>query len=342
MGGRPLAAAGAAKTLCATIAVIAACVLAGCSPLTGVIQNPDGANVILVVADDLDSALLEDHRDAYPNIRALAEEGTTFENAFITDSVCCPSRVTILRGQYSHNHQIVSNKPPLGSAKRFREEGREESTVATWLQDEGYRTVFVGKYMNRYDGTYVPAGWDDWYGIVGNHLSNDLNENGWSKRYDPEDYYLDDVLSKRAASYIRGNVDSNRPFFMWLGSKAPHLPATPAPRHKDAFSDDPLPKPLSFNELDVSDKPDCVRDNPRLSEEWISYMDKYQRNRLRTMLTVDEMVGDLLDALRESGELSNTYIFFTSDNGYHAGQHRLTTGKWTGYEEDIRVPLIVR
>ncbi len=338
----PLAAATLRKALCATIALIAACVLAGCAPLTGIVQSPDRPNVVFVVADDLDSALLEDHSDAYPNIRALAEEGTTFENAFVTDPVCCPSRATLLRGQYAHNHQVLSNKQPLGGYERFRELGHEESTAATWLQDEGYRTVFFGKYFNGYDGTDIPPGWDEWNGVVGSHLSNDLNENDQIKHYDPERYYLDDVLSEKAVAYVRSTAGSDPPFFMWLGTKAPHLPATPAPRHEGAFADEPLPRPPSFDEKDVSDKPDWVRDNPRFTPRWIEYMDRYQRYRLESLLAVDEMVGELVKSLKETGELNNTYIFFTSDNGFHAGQHRLTTGKWTAYEEDTRVPLIVR
>jgi N-acetylglucosamine-6-sulfatase len=325
------------------VTFIAICSLAaGCAPLTRVVQTSDAPNVVLVLTDDLDTRLLKEHWENYPNIRSLAEQGTTFENSFVTDSLCCPSRATILRGQYAHNHQIIGNSKPRGGFETFVEQGNEDSTVATWLQDAGYRTVLIGKYLNGYDTVYVPEGWDDWLGIVGSHLSNDLNDNGRIKLYDTEDYYLDNVLSEKAAGYIRQSADSDAPFFMWLGTKAPHLPATPAHHHESAFSEEPLPKPPSYNEKDVSDKPDWVRDNPRLSPEWISYMDKYQRNRLRTMLTVDEMVGDLVDALEESGELDNTYIFFTSDNGYHAGEHRLTTGKWTAYEEDIRVPLIVR
>ena len=326
----------------AVVTFIAVCSLAaGCAPLTGVVQTSGAPNVVLVLTDDLDTRLLREHWENYPNLRSLAEQGTTFENAFVTDPLCCPSRATFLRGQYSHNHQIIGNSRPRGGFERFVELGNEDSTVATWLQDGGYRTVLIGKYMNGYDTAYVPQGWDDWYGISGSHLSNDLNENGRIKHYGSESFYLDDVLSEKAGGYIR-RAESDSPFFMWLGTKGPHLPATRAPRHEGVFSDEPLPKPPSFDEKDVSDKPDWVRDNPRLSQEWISYMDKYQRNRLSSILAIDEMVGELVVALEESGELENTYIFFTSDNGYHAGEHRLTTGKWTAYEEDIRVPLIVR
>ncbi len=312
----------------------------------GTLERP---NIILILTDDLDVAAVRDHPESYPNLQALAREGTTFENAFVTNSLCCPSRATILRGQYAHNHQILGNEPPLGGVGKFRMLGREESTVATWLQVAGYETVFLGKYMNGYTGGHVPPpGWDEWYAVAGNYLSTQLDENGQVSEYDPERSYLTDMLSDRAAEYIRRTAEedpslfaTDQPFFMWLGTNAPHMPATPAARHEAAFSNTELPMPPSFGE-DVSDKPAWIRNNPQLGMGQTADLEVIYRNRLRSMLAVDEMVGDLVDTLRESGELDNTYIFFTSDNGFHLGQHRLDSGKWTAYEEDVRVPLLVR
>src|SRR5918999_1575891 len=271
----------------ALLGVAVACALSACFPsaegkqVENRKQAPKPPNVILVLTDDLAVNDLKPRALQHmPNLKSLLiDKGTTFDNAFVTDSLCCPSRATILRGQYAHNHQIIGNSKPRGGFEAFVEQGNEDSTVATWLQDAGYRTVLIGKYLNGYDTVYVPEGWDDWHGIVGSHLSNDLNDNGRIKLYDTEDYYLDDVLSEKAAGYIRQSADSDPPFFMWLGTKAPHLPATPAPRHEGAFSDEPLPTPPSLDEKDVSDKPDWVRDNPRFSPDWIAYMDRYQRYR---------------------------------------------------------------
>ena len=313
-----------------------------CGPPTGVLGSPERPNVVLIVADDLDAGLLQRHGGRYPNLRRLAEEGTTFENAFVTDPLCCPSRATMLRGQYAHNHRIVGNWRPRGGAQKFRELGHEDSTVATWLRGGGYETVLVGKYMNDYHGERVPAGWDDWHAIAGDYLSDDLNENGRVRRYDRR--HLDDVLAERAAGYVRRLPEEGEgaPFFMWLGTQAPHGPATPAARHEGTFARAGLPRGPSFDEADVSDKPGWVRDNPPLGRRQVAPMEELYRDRLRSMLAVDEMVGRLLEALEEGGELGDTFVFFTSDNGWHAGEHRLETGKWTAYEEDIRVPLIVR
>src|SRR5215218_10671223 len=148
----------------AVFAVIAGCCLlcAGCGALTGVVQTSEPPNVVLILTDDLDASLMQEHQASYPNLRELAADGTIFENAFVTDPLCCPSRATILRGQYVHNHTVKSNTAP-DAHDRFRDLGLEESTVATWLHDVGYRTALIGKYMNAYDQLYSPPGWDYWF-----------------------------------------------------------------------------------------------------------------------------------------------------------------------------------
>jgi len=350
------------RRIYAVLVLAAACLIAGCSLATAE-QERGGAertagpetterpNMILIVTDDLTVQDLNDESLSHmPNLRSLLiDRGTTFENAFVADSLCCPSRASMLRGQYPHNHLIEGNEWPQGGAKKFHALGRQHSTIATWLQSGGYRTVLIGKYLNDYQGTYVPPGWDGWYAVSGNYMSSDLNENGRIVSYDPGRYHLDDVLADKAAGYIRdpsGNAPSflvpDRPFFMWLGTKAPHQPAEPPPRYEDALPNVSLPRPPSFDEEDVSDKPAWIRDNPPLGPEQIADAEDLYRKRLQSMLAVDDMIGKLVNALKESGELDNTYIFFTSDNGFHLGAHRLSIGKWTAYEEDIRVPLIVR
>jgi N-acetylglucosamine-6-sulfatase len=331
--------------------------LSGCFPSAEGKQPPEQKpapkppNVVLILTDDLTvSDLNPSTLKHMPNIQSLLiDKGTTFDNMFVTNSLCCPSRATILRGQYTHNHQILSNEPPLGGFQKFRFLGHENSTMATWVKEEGYRTAFFGKYLNGYDDTYIPPGWDEWYAVTGNYLSHTFNENGHIVDYDPESYYETDVMRDKATDYITRTAGADppfftadRPFLMWIGTKAPHQPATPAPRDEKSYPNVPLPHPPSFDEKDISDKPGWLSDNPPLSVEQKVYMEELHRKRLQSMLAVDDMVGELVEALRDSGELDNTYIVFTSDNGFHLGQHRLGAGKWTPYEEDIRVPLIVR
>ena len=272
-------------------------------------EEPNRPNVVLILADDLAAGdLNEDSLEQMQNIKALMDEGTTFENSFVTNSLCCPSRSTTLRGQYAHNHQVLSNEPPLGGFAKFRFLGHENSTFATWLQEEDYRTAFFGKYLNGYGGTDIPPGWDEWYGISGNFLSNVLNENGARITYESDRYNLDDVLADKASDYVERTAGADppffttdRPFLMWLGTKAPHQPATPAPRHEDEFEDVELPRPPSFNEKDVDDKPRWIRDNPPLGPDQVAYMEELNRKRLQSMMSVDEMVGDLTATLRRTG-----------------------------------------
>jgi len=281
-------------------------------------------NIILILTDDLDYRPGSISR--MPNLqRYLVDHGTSFDNAFVTDALCCPSRATILRGQYPHNHRVLTNKPPLGGEERFTELGLEDSTVATWLRSEGYSTMMLGKYLNGFVPP-VPPGWELWYG----------------RGSVPQGTYETNYFSSTAAYFIRTASTERKPFFMWLGTSAPHRNVDPPPRYAEAFPSIQAPRPPSFNEEDVSDKPRWLRHKPPLSESEIAGIDEQYRIRLQTMVAVDDLIGRLVEALRKSGELDDTYIFFTSDNGFVMGEHRRPQGKWSAYEEAMRVPLIVR
>jgi N-acetylglucosamine-6-sulfatase len=306
-------------------------------------------NIVFVLTDDLDYASAQ----KMPEISALlAEQGTSFEEAFVSHSVCCPSRATILTGLYDHNHNVLSNRPPDGGFEKFVSEGHEENTIGVGLQEAGYQTAFFGKYLNGYqrerrgaDPTHVPPGWDEWYGKLDGQDLYDyrINENGEEVSYgsEEEDFYTD-VLAGQTTDFVRRAAPDSEPFFMYVAPTAPHGPATPAERHEGAFSEEEPYRPLSYNEEDVSDKPSQIQETERISEEEASTIDDYYRQRLESMLAVDEMVGSLLEELEATGELENTYIFFTSDNGFEQGEHRLQKGKSQAYEESSRVPLLVR
>jgi N-acetylglucosamine-6-sulfatase len=229
-----------------------------------VTPSAERPNVVLIVTDDLDARSVE----AMPAVRSLLhEQGVRFTNAFASTPLCCPARVSILRGQYVHNHGVLSNGGPYGGFTTFRRRGGEDSTVATWLQAAGYRTALLGKYLNGYpeeaDPTYVPPGWDEWYAFAGGtsgfYADYELNENGRLVPYGsaPGDYSTD-VLSAKATEFIERTTTADQPFFLYLAPYAPHAPRLPAPRHADTFADVQVPRSPAFNEADVSDKPGWV------------------------------------------------------------------------------------
>jgi arylsulfatase A-like enzyme len=296
-----------------------------------------------------------------PRVQALlVKQGLTFKNAFVATPLCCPSRASFLTGQYPHNNDIRGNSPPLGGFVKFRDLGREGSTVATWLRAAGYRTALFGKYLNGYptadNPTYVPAGWGEWYGkferapVIGDYFGYKLNENGRVVAHgkDPSEY-LTDVLLEKAVAFIQSAAgDRTRPIFLYFAPYAPHAegapngPPTPAPRHKGTLAHMTAPRPLSFNEADLSDKPSHFQRRPVLDAKRIAELDHEYRTRVESLLAVDEAVERIIKALADRGELANSYIFFMSDNGYLLGQHRVPRGKGVPYEESIRVPLVVR
>jgi N-acetylglucosamine-6-sulfatase len=300
-------------------------------------QTAPRPNFVFVMTDDLDELSMKD----LVGIRQLmSTNGITFKNAYVTYSLCCPSRATFLRGQYPHNHQVLDNFPPLGGEPRFRQLGRDESTIATWLDESGYQTKYIGKYMNEYNDLYKPPGWDEWLVLQQDGLEkNQVNNNGQSITLTGNS---NDAFAVEASDFIERSSANPEPFFVMIGTKAPHGPPEVAARYQNQFATTPLPRPSNFNEANTSDKPAWVRSRRLLTQTRIDTMEQQYRNRLRSMLSVEDLLKQTIASLQETGELDNTYIFFTSDNGYHLGNHRLGLGKMTPYEEDIGVPLMVR
>lgn len=307
-------------------------------------------NVLLIVTDD---QTLESMR-ALPRTRQLlAAQGTTFANAFVSFPTCCPSRATILTGQYAHNHRVLGNQAPDGGYPRLD----HANTLPVWLQEAGYETAHVGKYLNLYAGPEVPPGWSRWFGLAdpSTYLMYGYTviEDGTPVRYgESEEDYQTDVLAAKAEALIRELAGSGKPFFLSVAPVAPHLersdeagqgtPPRPAPRHQGRFAREPLPAGASYDEADVADKPNHVRRLPRLGPARKDRILRTYRAQLESLLAVDEMVERLVGALEETGKLDDTLVVFTSDNGFLHGQHRLPEGKMVPYEEAIHVPLIVR
>jgi len=297
-------------------------------------------NIVFVLADDSDPTLLK----AMPETRdGIRDRGVTLENAVISTPMCCPSRATILTGKYPHNHGVWYTRGIRGGWPAFQARGLDRDTVATRMRDAGYQTFFAGKYLNGYDDTrYVPPGWSVWNGYLGEYPGETyrLNENGEIETYERGEIHDTDLIARKAEAFIR---NTEAPFFAYIAPNATHSPYYAAERHAGDFSDTRLPESPNRNEADVSDKPRYVREGPLLGEEQAATEEDVHRQRLRSAASLDDLVGGVVDALRSSSELENTYVFFWTDNGYHlAGTHRLPRGKHTPYEEDINVPMFVR
>ncbi|HEX5145898.1 MAG TPA: sulfatase [Conexibacter sp.] len=311
--------------------------------------TPPQPNIVFVLTDDLSTDLLP----YMPNVRRLQQRGTSFSNYFVTDSLCCPSRASILTGQYPHDTGIFRNTGADGGFLAFHADGLEQDTYATNLQGVGYRTALMGKYLNQYSpsrirtalgGPYVPPGWSDWtvagngYQGFGYRLARTVRvvRHGFRARD-----YLTNVLAREGLGFVGESVAEGSPFMLNVWTFAPHAPAVPAPRDAHRFATLTAPRDPAFDEADMSDKPAWLRDHRALTDGELTRIDETFRERVRSVQAVDRMVGRLQRRLRALGVARNTYVVFSSDNGFHLGQHRLTPGKLTAYDPDVRVPLIV-
>jgi N-acetylglucosamine-6-sulfatase len=291
-------------------------------------------NIVFVLTDDQRFDTL----GTMPTVqRELVGRGVTFTNAFVVNALCCPSRASILTGRYSHSTNVYGNSGQYGGFGSFR----DRSTVGTWLRSAGYRTGYVGKYLNGYGRSYVPPGWDRWVAFtrVG-YERYELNVDGSRRRYRPGNpaHYSTDVLTRHATRFIR---NARKPFLLIYAPFAPHSPAVAALRHADAFADTAPWRPPNYNEQDVSDKPTWIRQIPPWSHDDELSADLFRRHQLQTLLAVDDGVKALLAELRRRRILRDTIVVFMSDNGYSWGAHRIE-GKGVPYDESIRVPLVIR
>jgi arylsulfatase A-like enzyme len=325
------------------VALVATLVAVACA--TGVLggglataQTTDGPpDIVLIVTDDQRWDTLW----AMPTVsERLVAPGVTFSEAFVVNPLCCPSRASILTGNYSHTHLIYRQDPPFGRFDWFD----DSSTLATWLDDAGYRTGLFGKYIDGGQHAaltgYVPPGWDRWVAFVhAEMLDYGLTFDGTVRRFGaaPEEHSTR-VLADEAVAFVR---ETEGPLFLLYTPAVPHAPAIPSPGDEETFDDLAPARPPSFDEADVADKPAWVRDLPRFAAEDVAAIDAFRRQQYRSLLGVDRAVGEILDALEAQGRLENTLIVFASDNGVLHGEHRWTK-KEAPYEEAIRIPLVLR
>lgn len=319
----------------------------------GVRAQTNRPNMVFFLTDDLDLELGSMMKPLVKTRQLIEDAGVTFANAYVTTPLCCPSRSSIMTGRYVHNVGVKNNSLSGGCSSPEWQRGPERSAFAVDLQRAGYETFYAGKYLNRYGHKqaggvrHVPPGWTNWNGLVGNsvYYNYTLSINGTPEKHgdSPHKDYLTDVLRDKALSFLEHRADQRRPFFMMLSTPAPHAPFTPAVRHRDEFPDVKAPRTPAFNVSANGTKHWLVRQaiHP-IPEDVVSSIDEAYRNRLRTLLSVDDMVADVLSSLASKHLLNNTYVFFSSDNGYHLGQYSMPKDKRQPYETDIHVPMLVR
>ena len=307
-------------------------------------QAPRKRNIIYILSDD--------HRyDAMgflkaqpwletPNLDRLAMEGVHFKNAFVTTALCSPSRASVLTGVYAHKHRIVDNNTAIPAGTVF---------FPSYLQKAGYKTGFFGKWHMGAEGDDPKPGFDQWVSFRGQGTympsANGLRVNGTKV---PQKGYITDELTDYAVDWMK-TLPKSQPYFLYLSHKGVHGDFIPAPRHKGRYKDAKFAAPptMAMEGEMAKDRPMWVK-NQRNSWHGVDYpyhskvaLEEYYRQYAETLMSVDDSIGRVLDALRERGELESTLVIYMGDNGFAFGEHGLID-KRTAYEESMRVPLLAR
>ncbi len=311
-------------------------------------------NIILITTDDQTIDQLR-HRYMPNALEKIAGKGTLFTNGIVTTPLCCPSRASMITGDYAHNHGVLSNSYALLRDK--------DNVLPVWLRQAGYRTAHVGKFLNAYeksvpDPTDIAPGWDVWFTTLGGtrYFDYRVSANGRIRHYGKgRKNNVTRVLSRKAVSLVRRYTPGPQPLYLQLDQRAPHTEtnvnsggrcgarAVPeSPKDEKRLRNEPLPDPPSFNEADIADKPSFVRDRPLLNQPRIKKITKRFECAVGALASVDRGIKQIVAALKKTGELGNTVIAFISDNGYYFGEHRIARDKTHPYEEGIRVPLMMR
>jgi N-acetylglucosamine-6-sulfatase len=339
----------ATRARAATAIVVASVALAAAGFIpasTPPVEVPPRPNVIVILTDDQTSDTLPTDPPAMPWLQSQIfgrPEGhwLWFPNAFLSTPLCCPSRASILTGQYAHHTGVLDNHQG--------ENLDESNTLATWLQGAGYTTALFGKYLNEYPwdrGPYVPAGWSRFVGKNNTDLRQtyygyqEIDQGIPLREGSSPDAYATDRFASQALTFLRG-LPATEPYFMMFTPSAPHQPWTPAPRYLGAFRDVPVPVSSDRVLNDVRGKPGWIRSLPPVSGSDRAEIARSLRDERATLLAVDDAVREIVEEVRARGELDHTVIFFLTDNGFSFGQHRWY-GKRCAYDPCIRTPFAVR
>jgi arylsulfatase A-like enzyme len=312
-------------------------------------------NIVLIQTDD--QTYRQFSRQVMPNTkRLLANHGTTFRNYVATTAQCCPSRASLLTGQYAHNDGVTSN------GVGYRGLVDKGNVLPAWLQQAGYLTLHVGKFMNGYQQfadppSLVPPGWDQWYSFLGGtrYYNYDLYINGdVTHRGSRATANATQVANRKAVQLIRSWASEAVPIYLQLDEPSPHIAAqqdpygkcghAPMPERRDegAYGQAPLPRPPSFNERDMRDKPPFLSSAPRLSRSQVNHVGSRWRCALASLKGIDRGVAQVYRALKHADLLRRTVFIFISDNGQFFGEHRIEKGKVLPYSEALHLPLVIK
>lgn len=348
---------------CTVVALLCA-ILAGPAPAAWAAKErpelPEQPNIVVVMTDDQEMMWKDGERvwlrrKIMPQTyRLFTRGGTVFTDYAVTTPVCCPSRATLLTGQYGHNSGVLANKPGYASLIE------PDNVLPVWLRRGGYRTALVGKWLHGYaeatgDFALPAPGWQRWVELLtfNRYYGYEMSVDGRRVSYGTgNNDYVTRVLNSRAQGWVREFAERRKPLFLWLSHMAPHsAQARPNPCRQSAlperrdyrlFTDQQLPLPPSFNEADAADKPAYLQERPVLDEAQVADLERRYRCQLRSLRSVDRGMKELVDAFEQVGELRNTVFVFASDNGLFMGEHRLRGGKGLPYEEAVHVPLAIR